>query len=179
MEDILPKCLSFSNEGENSLIATAISEALFNCREHAYDEDAKFTKWYLGFGLYPLDDKYQFCVCDKGIGFRESLKKKQFFSAIKDQVTSDSQLIQLAAGGRSGIVNGETIGRGLGLPKATQSLKDVDGTIGIMSGRGWYRAGIENDRVIDEAKPDRETCIQGSIIDFSIPISYIINKSKR
>lgn len=169
-EEIIPKCLAERNEQENARIATAISETLFNCREHAYNEDSPFQKWYLGYGRYPHSDMYHFCVCDKGMGFRGSIQlrfKEKF-------LLDDSNIIKEAANGRTGVREGAEQGRGLGLKVAIQNLRNVGGMMLILSGKGLYMAGLsETGGSLETAYPQRRTSLEGSLIDFSIPTSYI------
>lgn len=174
IETIIPECLAVRKEDVNKPLASAVQEALFNCKEHAYHPDSSFKTWYLGYGLHPHSREYTFCVCDKGMGFRESMNKKWgFFDRL------DSRLIQQAAQGQSGIRDGKRKGRGQGLKTAIESLKQVQGKMGIMSGHGWYQSGIDGDGREFELASDRETEIHGSIIDFSIPIKYIAGERKK
>lgn len=174
VETIIPECLAVRKEDVNKPLASAVQEALFNCKEHAYHPDSFFKTWYLGYGLHPNSKEYTFCVCDKGMGFKESMNKKWKMFA-----SSDSKLIQQAARGQSGISDGSKKGRGQGLKTAIESLKQVQGRMGIMSGRGWYQSGINRGGEEFEEAADRKTEIHGSIIDFSIPIKYIAKERKR
>ena len=165
-EDIIPKCLGSRNEETNGPIATAISEVLFNCREHAYNDKSTFQKWYLGYGRYPGTSSFQFCVCDKGVGFRKSMQ----LHFREDQKFNDTEIIAEAAKGRTGVLNGSNKGRGQGLKTAIQNLTQVKGSMEIMSGNGRYRAGINSKgEYVETLLPPREIGLTGSLIDFSIP----------
>jgi len=168
-EVIIPKCLEERNEKENAPIATAISEALFNCKEHAYNDNSLFQKWYLGYGRYPHAKSFHFCVCDKGIGFRASMQ----LGFTQKLTFDDSRIIQEAAKGRTGVKAGKKNGRGQGLQTAIENLAYVRGEMTIMSGKGIYTAGVdEQGNALDRSFPPRKTSIVGSIIDFSIPTTY-------
>jgi len=144
---------------------------LLNCKEHAYTGEKKFSpfkRWYLGAGEYPRTGKFAFCIYDKGVGIRARLEENPegwFFSTIKDTLSSDSAMIELATKGRSGS-DENTGGRGKGLKSAIDLLASNSGTIDIYSDRGFYS------NCDDASGKDRKSRLEGTLVAFSFPLEY-------
>lgn len=177
VDTVIPEC--FQTEEETTIvkseIASAIAEALFNCKEHAYAGEmanASFQKWYLGFGKYPENGEFQFCIYDKGQGFRKSLEANPLLQDIMgDLFRSDSALLEMAVKGRTGVDKGKSLGRGKGLQSAVGKIYDANGWFSILSGKGEYTE--KNVNGYRAFKKNRKTIVEGALIAFSLPISYI------
>ena len=140
-EEIIPTCWRNHEiqENESKAVATAVSEILFNCSEHAYQgkkKDSVFQKWYLGTGEYPETNRFTFCIYDKGQGFKESMIQNPGLWGIlaNDKSKPDSYFIEKATRGVSGVVDAKNLGRGQGITSAIKEIRKVDGFISIMSG---------------------------------------------
>lgn len=168
MEEVIPKCCGNDILDKNSRnLASAVTEAINNSSEHAYvgsKKDAVFRKWYLGCGIYPGTDRLVFCVYDKGQGFRESMQRDKTIWSFLPLLDKDYKYIVRATEGVSGT---KEEGRGQGLKKAVDKLKTAGGFVEIMSGNGFF-----NSENMSLAR-DRKVCIEGSVIAFSVPVSYI------
>lgn len=168
MEEVLPRCYK-KEEGLKEMsadLASAIAEAINNSSEHAYKgkkENSKFRKWYLSCGVYPNSNKIMFCVYDKGQGFKDSMTQNSMWG-IKNPFEADYKYIERAAQGISGT---SEKGRGQGLKTAVAKLGKVNGSVDILSGKGFYST--------DSAKKprDRKAFIEGSVIAFFVPVKYI------
>jgi|GEM_PF-3996535 len=183
VETVIPDCLQ--TEGETTIvkskIASAVAEALFNCKEHAYAgvmANASFQKWYLGFGKYPENGEFQFCIYDKGQGFRKSLEANPLLQdMIGDPFRSDVALLEMAVKGRTGVDKGKEQGRGKGLKSAVAIIQDANGWFSILSGKGEYvEKNVNGYRAF---KRNRKTLVEGALIAFSLPISYIESENTK
>jgi len=171
-EEIIPKCWprDHSISEHSASIATSVTEALLNCKEHAYSgkkESSPFKSWYLGAGEYPRTGKFAICIYDKGVGIRTSLEDNPlgWFNDVKDKFKSDSSMIELATKGRTG--SSESAGgRGQGLKSAIELLSSNGGNIDIYSDRGFFSN-------YDEASgKDRRSRLEGTLVAFSFPLEY-------
>lgn len=170
-EEIIPACWQNHEiqENESKAVATAVSEILFNCSEHAYQgkkKDSVFQKWYLGTGEYPDTNRFTFCIYDKGQGFKESmLQNPGLWGFIaNDRSKPDSHFIEKATKGVSGVKDAKYRGRGQGIKSAIKEIKKVDGYISIMSGQGVFDTNVE------KSYRDRPVNLEGSLIAFHVPI---------
>jgi hypothetical protein len=171
-DEIIPNCRKGNRKisADSSNIASSVAEALLNCKEHAYTgekESSSFKKWYLGIGDYPNSGKFAFCIYDKGVGIKARLKANPagWFNAATDWVRTDSQMIELAAAGRSGAAENNK-GRGQGLKSAIGLLADNDGEIDIYSDKGFFSTSDE------KSGQDRKVGLEGTLVMFSFPIKY-------
>jgi hypothetical protein len=170
--EILPKCWPGEHNlsSDSSSIASSLTEALFNCQEHAYTGDKKdtpFKKWYLGVGEYPNSRRFSFCIYDKGIGIKASLKKNPdgWIDRVKDIMLNDSEMIKRATQGRSGSSLRKE-GRGEGLKSAIELLGSNNGQLDIFSDFGHFstRHG--------QGGQDRKNWLEGTLVAFTFPIEY-------
>jgi hypothetical protein len=170
--EIFPKCWPGRNilSKDSSTIASSLTEAFFNCQEHAYTgskKDALFKKWYLGVGEYPQSKRFSFCIYDKGIGIKARLKENPvgWLDNLTDLIESDSKMIERATKGRSGSSSPQE-GRGEGLKSAVELLESNGGQLDIFSDCGHFstRAG--------QGGRDREYWLEGTLIAFTFPIDY-------
>jgi len=165
MVDIFPKFLTNIIPSENfSDIASALQEILTNCVEHAYDKGI-FKKYYLFAGKYPTSGNFTFCVFDRGIGFKESLKRQPLKFSQLLMNASDSELIRAAVRGQSG-AGSKADGRGRGLESVLEKVKAMDGQFHIYSGNGYY--SYRNHKEITK---DRPVYLDGAFLAMHIPIS--------
>jgi hypothetical protein len=169
--EIIPKCWSgrHAMSQHSANMATAITEALFNCREHAYTGDKKnspFKKWYLGVGEYPNTRRFSFCIYDKGVGIKARLKENPsgWLDSMTDGIKSDSKMIERATKGRSGAPSGK--GRGEGLKVAIELLASNRGRLDIYSDYGYFSTWST------EGGKDRSDPLEGTLVAFSFPIEY-------
>jgi len=174
LEQIIPKCWSgrHAMSQTSSNIASFVSEALWNCMEHAYTgkkEKSEFKNLYLGVGEYPGTQRFSFCIYDKGIGIIQRLKDNPegWLDQIKDLGIPDSKMIEKATQGRSGAVKGKKGGRGNGLKTVVELLNSNHGQLDILSDHGYFSTYSEN------SGKDRETSLEGTMVAFSFPIKYI------
>ena len=174
LDEIIPKCWSGLHEmsQHSSYIASFVSEALWNCIEHAYTGEKRntdFKNLYLGVGEYPGSQRFSFCIYDKGIGIIQRLKNNPegWLDSIKDIGISDSKMIEKATQGRSGADNERKKGRGNGLKTVVELLSSNQGQLEILSERGYFSTYVE------KSEKDRETSLEGTMVAFSFPIEYI------
>jgi len=168
-EDIIPSCwkgMHTLSEGSAN-IATSISEAFYNCKEHAYTGEKEFyyfKRWYLGVGDYPNSNSFSFNIYDKGIGIKARLKAKPdgWLDKASDWLKTDSEMIELATKGK----RGASEGRGQGLKFAIEELRKNNGEVDIYSDRGYFSTNDEDSGV------DRKPCLQGTLVSFSFPVEY-------
>lgn len=168
MTEIIPNCWENHSEDKVSKdIVRSVSEALYNCQEHAYKnsfEQKKFKNWYLGVGEYPNTNSFSFCIYDKGQGIKNSMvNNSSQWDKIINNFRNDVDFIDFAVKGNKMKAN---YNRGEGLKKAVAQISEADGTIQIISGKGLYnrKKGINNIE-----KKDRLTNIIGTIISYNIP----------
>lgn len=164
-EEFIPKCWA-NHDSANPVtqnIAEAVAEIYYNCSEHAYGNlkrDSKFKRWYIGAGEYPESNNFTFCVYDKGQGFKQSmLKNRKWFYLARDK--KDSYYILKATEGYS---RGNADGRGLGIPSSINLIKEVNGAIDIISGKGHYSCSRTSQT------NERNVYLKGSLVSFMIPI---------
>ena len=169
-EDIIPNFWKGKHtlSANSADIATSVSEAFYNCKEHAYTggkEFSYFKRWYLGVGDYPNSNKFSFNIYDKGVGIKERLKAKPdgWLDKASDWLKSDSGMIELATKGK----RGATEGRGKGLKFAIEQLTKNNGEIDIYSEHGYFST---NDR---KSGIDRYPRLEGTLVSFSFPVEYI------
>jgi hypothetical protein len=170
--EIFPKCWPGRNilTKDSSTIASSLTEAFFNCQEHAYTgskKDAPFKKWYLGVGEYPNSKRFSFCIYDKGIGIKARLKENPtgWLDTFTDPIVSDSRMIERATQGRSGSSSPQE-GRGEGLKSAVELLELNEGYLDIFSDCGHFstRTG--------QGGRDRDYWLEGTLVAFTFPIEY-------
>jgi len=168
-EVIIPKCWKGRHTlSENSSsVATSVSEAFYNCKEHAYTgekEFSKFKRWYLGVGDYPESNSFSFIIYDKGIGIKARLTAKPdgWLDKANDLFKSDSEMIELATKGK----RGASEGRGEGLKFAINELAKNNGEVEIYSGHGYFSNYSE------QSKKNRKPYLEGTLVSFSLPVKY-------
>jgi hypothetical protein len=168
-EEIIPRGWKGKHTlSENSsAIATSVSEAFYNCKEHAYTgerEFSKFKRWYLGVGDYPESNSFSFIIYDKGIGIKERLKAEPdgWLDIASDWLKSDSEMIKLATKGK----RKASAGRGKGLNYAINELTKNNGEVDIYSGYGYFSSDNE------QGGKDRKPYLQGTLVSFSFPVKY-------
>ena len=152
----------------SSNIATSVSEAFYNCKEHAYTGEKEFTefkRWYLGVGDYPESNSFSFIIYDKGIGIKARLMARPdgWLDKASDWYKSDAEMIELATKGK----RRASEGRGKGLKFAIEELKKNDGDVDIYSGHGYFSSDNGHNG------KNRKTYLQGTLVSFSFPIDYI------
>jgi hypothetical protein len=171
-EEIIPKCWpkDHSISEHSATIASSVTEALLNCKEHAYSgvkKSSPFKRWYLGAGEYPRTGKFAICIYDKGIGIISSLKENPsgWFDGVTDTFKDDSSMIALATRGRTG--SSESAGgRGQGLKSAIELLSSNSGDIDIYSDHGFFSNYNEANG------KDRISSLEGTMVAFSFPLEY-------
>lgn len=168
-EEIIPKGWkgSHSLSESSSNVATSVSEAFYNCKEHAYTgerEQSNFKRWYLGVGDYPNSKRFSFLIYDKGIGIKARLMSESDWVIDKasDFMKSDLEMIELATKG----IRRATEGRGKGLNFAINELTKNNGEVDIYSGYGHYTSNKK------EKGKNRKPYLQGTLVEFSFPIEY-------
>lgn len=167
VDEFIPKCWEkhvFANK-DSQIVASAVSEIYFNCAEHAYAGfgNKGFQKWYIGAGEYPDSKNFEFCIFDRGQGFKQSMQKNvALWGLIKNR--KDSFYLKKAAEGYSGLDEAIKQGRGKGISTSIDRIKEVHGDILIISGKGLYSsAGTSQIR-------DRKVYLRGSLVSFFVPI---------
>jgi anti-sigma regulatory factor (Ser/Thr protein kinase) len=179
VNDSIPDCLRdvTSRHLDQTQVASAVAEAFFNCREHAYQgpkANVRFQKWYLGFGTFPhtSHETVTFCIYDKGQGFRSSLQSKQRkIDTLIDAFSTDAALLEFAAKGLTGVREGGEKGRGKGLRTTADRVSQANGYFLILSDKGLYVESSSEGNPVG-TKESRIANLQGSLIVFSFPVSY-------
>jgi hypothetical protein len=168
-EQIIPKGWKGKHAlSENSsTIATSVSEAFYNCKEHAYTGDKKtseFKRWYLGVGDYPESNSFSFIIYDKGVGIKARLMAEPdgWLDKASDWLKSDSEMIALATKG----IRKASAGRGKGLNFAITELTKNNGEVDIYSGYGYFSSDSEH------SGETRKPYLQGTLVSFSFPVEY-------
>jgi len=168
-EQVIPKGWrgKHSLSEDSSDVAGHISEAFYNCIEHAYTgkkESEKFKRWYFGVGDYMESKRYTFLVYDKGIGIKTRLMDNSdgWLTKASDWTKSDYEMIELATKG----MRGASEGRGKGLSSAINELQKNDGEIDIISGYGYFSTDKER------GGKNRKPYLQGTLVAFSFPVKY-------
>ena len=137
-------------------IITVLSEAIWNCFEHAYLDIPRddFQNTYLFSGKHEND--IVFCVLDRGIGFRGSFKI--YHPTILDVFKSELQYIEAAL--EYGKSKADGFERGSGLPELINDVKDkLNGYVSIYSKKAYYFQDTTN-----TGGRDRQSDIQGSLV---------------
>lgn len=167
IDEFIPKCWKnhiFADD-ESQAVASAVSEIYFNCAEHAYAgfDNESFQKWYIGAGEYPDSKKFEFCIFDRGQGFKKSMQKNvTLWGIFKSK--KDSFYLKRAAQGISGLDEAAKQGRGKGISTSIKRIKEVKGDIVIISGNGEYSsAGTSQIQ-------DRKLYLRGSLVSFFVLI---------
>lgn len=168
-EEIIPKCWESHPLGntEAQNVASAVSEIYHNCAEHAYCDkkaDSQFQCWYIGVGEYPDSNCFSFCVYDKGIGFKTSMRQNRSKWKNLLSSTKDSYYLNKAIKGYSGVEDGLENGRGNGIPFSISMIKKVEGSIEILSGKGKFST-----RCAMQAE-NWNVYLEGALVSFLIPI---------
>jgi hypothetical protein len=161
---------------DSANIAASVGEALNNWKEHAYTgtkETVAFKRWYLGVGEYPDTNRFSFCVYDKGVGIKTRMKEnpKIWINKLTDFKRSDSDMIVLATQGRSGAEVKD--GRGEGLKTAIELLASNDGRLDIYSDCGYFSTHNK------KTGTDRQTRLEGTMVEFSFPIHYSLKEGEK
>ena len=109
-------------------IVTSVSEALYNCQEHAYKgdfENRKFQNWYLGVGEYPDTNNFSFCIYDKGQGIKKSMKRNSSkWDSLTENMNKDFNYIDFAV---KGLKMKASYNRGQGLKTAVSQISKAGG----------------------------------------------------
>ncbi|MDR0506933.1 MAG: ATP-binding protein [Dysgonamonadaceae bacterium] len=135
-----------------------IPEILYNCIEHAYNEDDEFQWFYLFSGI--ADNNYVFCVLDRGMGFKATYEKRGVVSP--DKIKNDGDYIRFSIEhNHSSLFKS---GRGNGLPALKENILALSGHIFIHSYKGEVVIFKKN-----EIQSENRYPLVGSLLQFSVP----------
>lgn len=166
-------------------------EAVNNCPEHAYDETfmkAKGLSYKKTRCLFAIiEDRLVVVVADLGVGIRYTLdngkaqstwstfKRFMQMSGMKDFSSKDSQCLD-------GMINIKNIRdrnsrhqssnyRGYGGVDLKNAIRDLQGRLLIMSGKGSLTLDASNPDVFDLIPKDFDIGLNGTLISMSIPLT--------
>ena len=142
-----------------------VPEILFNCIQHAYDDDSLFQTFYLFSGI--ADSKYIFCVLDRGIGFKATYKKWYEGYLDFNNIENDGDYIKYSIQLDHSSI--KKPGRGNGLFTLKENILSLKGKIFIHSYNG--RVTISSRK--GEIQSENRYPLVGSLVQFEIPISKI------
>ena len=163
---------------EHSVLYKGLTEAMTNCRHHAYqlprdDRIGDLKKWWL-FSQY-RDDRLVFVICDLGIGIPRSLK---FNNPELREMAAEWLRTNSIAPGDGPIIQGavesrrtatDKAHRGRGLMDIRSTIVELKGRLNIYSNRGSYHydSAIRTERSFSFKKRLKFT---GTIVSWSVPV---------
>ena len=165
--------------GEDSItfdvINTAISEAVINVVNHAYDEDDTYKKWTLFLDIKP--DRCTIVISDLGKTIPQSIPTKISDLTLKNVFNSDSwfglndqEKIEAATNYQRTSTNLSY--RGKGFQDMKQVCEEVDGaTMMIYSRKGYWAKGYSKFEMNLDKKANYTTPVNGTIISWLIPLN--------
>jgi anti-sigma regulatory factor (Ser/Thr protein kinase) len=138
-----------------------IPEILFNCIDHAYNDQDVFQLFYLFSGI--VNDHYVFCVLDRGMGFKATYEKRTRGSLPFDNIENDGDYIRFSIEqGHSSFLKS---GRGNGLPTLRENVLSLGGNVFIHS----YKGKVVIFKPTREIQSENRFPLVGSLLQFSIP----------
>jgi hypothetical protein len=140
-----------------------IPEIIFNCIQHAYNDDNNFQLFYLFSGI--ADNKYVFCILDRGIGFKETYQKWHEGYLDFNNIENDGDYIKYSIQLDHSSI--KKAGRGNGLFTLKENILRLGGMIFIHS---YYGKVILSPKK-GEIQSENRYPLVGSLVQFEIPIS--------
>lgn len=139
-----------------------VPEILFNCIDHAYNDENRFQLFYLFSGI--ADKKYVFCVLDRGIGFKATYQKRQEGRLCFENIENDGDYIKYSI--QMDHSSMRTSGRGNGLYTLKENILNLRGNIYIHS----YNGKVEISPKKGEIQSENRFPLIGSLVQFEIPM---------
>jgi hypothetical protein len=139
-----------------------VPEILFNCIQHAYNDDNSFQYFYLFSGI--ADNKYVFCILDKGIGFKATYLKWHNNYLDFNDINNDGDYIKYSIQQGHSSIN--ISGRGNGLFTLKENIMELGGMIFIHSYSGKVVVSKKNEEINSENRYP----LCGSLVQFEIPM---------
>jgi anti-sigma regulatory factor (Ser/Thr protein kinase) len=140
-----------------------IPEILFNCIQHAYGDDNNFQLFYLFSGI--ADNKYVFCILDRGIGFKATYKKWHEGYLDFNNIENDGDYIKYSIQQDHSSI--KKSGRGNGLFTLKENIMGLGGMIFIHS----YNGKVVVSKKSGETESENRYPLVGSLVQFEIPMS--------
>jgi len=139
-----------------------VPEILFNCIQHAYNDDNAFQYFYLFSGI--ADNKYVFCILDRGIGFQATYKKWHEGHLDFNDIENDGDYIKYSIQQDHSSI--KKSGRGNGLFTLKENIMGLGGIIFIHS----YNGKVVVSKKTGEIKSENRYPLVGSLVQFEIPM---------
>jgi len=140
-----------------------VPEILFNCIQHAYNDDNNFQLFYLFSGI--ADNKYVFCILDRGIGFKATYQKWYKGHLDFNNIENDGDYIKYSIQLDHSSI--KKAGRGNGLYTLKENILRLGGMIFIHS----YYGKVVLSTKKGEIQSENRYPLVGSLVQFEIPIS--------
>lgn len=138
-------------------VARAISEMFANIKMHTNSKDVVTCGYY-----EEVDKEMYFTISNHGITIAKNIEKINEY-LFKEDIEAIEWSIKKSSSTRKDTETG-----GLGLYTTRKFIKEIRGSMWIVSGRGyWY----ENDNNIE--KYEMKSYFPGTIITFRLPLNYI------
>jgi hypothetical protein len=138
-----------------------IPEILFNCIQHAYN-DNNFQLFYLFSGI--ADNKYVFCILDRGIGFKATYEKWHEGLLDFNDIKNDGDYIKYSIQQDNSSI--KKSGRGNGLFTLKENIMGLGGIIFIHS----YNGKVIVSKKTGETESENRYPLVGSLVQFEIPM---------
>jgi len=139
-----------------------VPEILFNCIQHAYNDDNTFQLFYLFSGI--ANNKYVFCILDRGIGFKATYKKWHEGCLEFNDIENDGDYIKYSIQQDHSSI--KKSGRGNGLFTLNENIMGLGGLIFIHS----YNGKVVVTKKSGEIKSENRYPLVGSLVQFEIPM---------
>jgi hypothetical protein len=148
---------------EHKRLYEVVPEILFNCIQHAYDDDNDFQLFYLFSGI--ADNKYVFCVLDRGIGFKATYEKWHKGQFDFNNIENDGDYIKYSIHENHSSIR--KLGRGNGLFTLKENILNLEGSIFIYS----YKGKVAVSQKKGEIQSENRYPLIGSLVQFEIPMA--------
>ena len=148
------------------LASSAIMEAMLNVKYHAYPHQTEKRWW---FTATIFEEQLYIAICDRGVGIPETLPRKGLGEILRSVVGDDSKMIQAAM--RYTRTSREESGAGYGTRDIQRLiLKQRQGNLTIISGKGHYRLSCNEHGEEEELVNQIDDDINGTVIQWTIPL---------
>ena len=151
---------------EHKRMYEVIPEVLFNCIQHAYNDDDSFQLFYLFSGI--VDNRYVFCIFDKGMGFKATYEKYRRSELEINAIHNDGDYIKYSI--QMGSSSIKKLGRGNGLYTLKENITNLGGQIFIHSYKGKV-AILPKDKKDKEIQSENRYTLIGSLVQFDVPMT--------
>jgi anti-sigma regulatory factor (Ser/Thr protein kinase) len=139
-----------------------VPEILFNCIQHAYSDISTFQYFYLFSGI--VNNKYVFCILDRGIGFKATYEKWHDGYLDFNDIENDGDYIKYSIQLDHSSI--KKSGRGNGLFTLKENIMGLGGMIFIHSYNGKVIVSKKN----GEIESENRYPLIGSLVQFEIPM---------